>query len=368
MNRDVKRSSVIKVIYIIVIFILMLIPLTGLKKSGGNLESENRRKSEKPKIMKDKSFNSDLGRDTENWVNDNVLFREELSGINSFINIKLFKSSPNEDKVLVGKDNWLFYSGEKSLEFYRNSKLYSEEELLKIKNNLLKHKAYLDNFNCKMILMIPPNKETIYNEYYPDKILKVSSYSKLDQLMDYLSKNTDLEVIDVRDDLMRLKSEKTLYYLTDTHWNNMGGFVGYKKLIKAVNKVYENTPMLSEDDFYINSVNIKTGDLQNMLALNGYFNDLDYEFKPKEQYSYKEVETSNNKELITEIENSDLPKCVMQRDSFTIAMKPFLSNSFSRITYKWEYNFDYSLIEREKPDVFIYSILERYIDNLLNDN
>lgn len=58
---------------------------------------------------------------------------------------------------------------------------------------------------------------------------------------------------------------------------------------------------------------------------------------------------------------ANLPRAVMFRDSFASSMIPFLSEHFRRIVYEWQgpNQFNYALVEREKPDVVIQEMVER---------
>jgi len=61
-------------------------------------------------------------------------------------------------------------------------------------------------------------------------------------------------------------------------------------------------------------------------------------------------------------ENPDKPaKVVVFRDSFAIALMKFLGCSFNRVVYVWQQNWDKRIIEREKPDIVIDEMLERFV-------
>jgi hypothetical protein len=63
------------------------------------------------------------------------------------------------------------------------------------------------------------------------------------------------------------------------------------------------------------------------------------------------------------IENpSQKYKAVVFRDSFCDNLTPFLGYNFKRIVFIWQRPWDLGVIEREKPDVVIDEILERYLD------
>ena len=61
-------------------------------------------------------------------------------------------------------------------------------------------------------------------------------------------------------------------------------------------------------------------------------------------------------------------KLVMFRDSFTTELIPFMSEHFSKSIYVWDSRFNVDIIKREKPDVVIHELVERYLNVLLQDN
>ncbi|MBK6283027.1 MAG: hypothetical protein IPF54_10535 [Draconibacterium sp.] len=65
--------------------------------------------------------------------------------------------------------------------------------------------------------------------------------------------------------------------------------------------------------------------------------------------------------------NENLPNAVIIRDSFGDALMPYLQNSFHYSTFIWDgwnYSFNLEVIQKEKPDVVIYMILESIIPNI----
>jgi hypothetical protein len=63
--------------------------------------------------------------------------------------------------------------------------------------------------------------------------------------------------------------------------------------------------------------------------------------------------------ILMEQENKSLPSVVVFRDSFSIAMHPYLSEHFSRSLYYWQRHGDMEIFEREKPDLVIHEIVGR---------
>ena len=69
------------------------------------------------------------------------------------------------------------------------------------------------------------------------------------------------------------------------------------------------------------------------------------------------------REGFTRCETAPLPNILMVHDSFYKRLKPYLSASFSRVLYIWDWgmNFYPDIIEREKPTLVIDEMAERFL-------
>jgi len=68
--------------------------------------------------------------------------------------------------------------------------------------------------------------------------------------------------------------------------------------------------------------------------------------------------------VITECDQGEIPRVVIFRDSFGMALSPFLSEHFGRAVYLWLQDIEPSVIEREKPDLVIQEYTERLLSVL----
>jgi len=59
--------------------------------------------------------------------------------------------------------------------------------------------------------------------------------------------------------------------------------------------------------------------------------------------------------------DAPIRRAVVFRDSFSMALVPFLSEEFGRAVYLWIQDFEPSVIEREKPDLVIQEYTERLL-------
>lgn len=123
---------------------------------------------------------------------------------------------------------WLFYHQEvsnKNTGFYYN---FSEKEIEEICINILDLKNKIKEiYNMEFVIIPVPNKYTIYH-----KIINNDSYNNfLPKLYDGLKKN-GVPCIELYRDF--ITSEKTLYFSTDTHWNEDGEKIALQKLSQFI--------------------------------------------------------------------------------------------------------------------------------------
>ena len=98
--------------------------------------------------------------------------------------MNVFRDS-SSSSVVLGKNNWLFFTDEGSIEDYKGTNLYTRDQLELIKDNILSTKAYLEARGIEFILMIPSNKEEIYSDNLPDYIRKRGEQTRAEQVISY---------------------------------------------------------------------------------------------------------------------------------------------------------------------------------------
>lgn len=344
--------------------------LWGVVFQNNNNGLENRVLAQKPKLTLQNM--TSFPKEYENYYNDNLPFKSKLVQLNGIIKIKLLKKSP-VDYVVLGKDGWLFYNSKyksdgDTIADYQGTNLYTKDELLKIKDNLEHKKKLLNDKGIEFYVMISPNKSSIYGELLPEKYPKNKSQSKADILVEYLIKNSDINVVYPKNNLLNSKKDYITYHKLDTHWNQIGAYIGYESLMKEIGIKVENLNSYKS----INSLDISQGDLSNMMGVNLDFEDKQYLLS--DMYKKDIVSTldssidTNNPEWIRKQKwNSNCmngKKLLVFRDSFFTNIIPFISKEFQNSTFLWQGNFDEKAVEEEMPDVVIFEVVERNIDVL----
>ncbi len=311
------------------------------------------------------------------FFNDRFAYRQELVSCLNYVCYRAFSVS-NSPAVAVGDHGWLFYLGYGDEETARHYPLFTRAELEMWRNVLEARRAWLAARSCKFLFVVAPSKCSIYSEEVPKAYWPVLPQSRQDQLLDYLRANSHVDVIDLRQSLLTAKKFVRLYHQTDTHWNTVGGYIGYTKLAERLKEWFPQIRPFSFADLRVDTVKFAQGDLENMMGLHGLITETVPRSLPKLMPSWRNCEIKPNglsevtpKEFApyaTEIDDRSLPRAICMRDSFMAYMEPYLSAHFRRIAYYWQQEFPSTMIEREKPDVVIEEMVERNLVNFYPHN
>ena len=339
--------------------------------------AENRTLAEKPELFRRPGLGAvfRFRREFEKYFNDNFGFRNDLVRLNGAAHIRLAGISPTR-RVIVGKDGWLFYDDPDdgvSLKDFRGEANFSKEELRRICDKFANINDRLNAENVIFMVVIAPNKHTVYPEKLPSSFLtRRGGITRADQVREALIA-AGIDVVDLRDKLVsgRERYPVPLYLLTDTHWNSLGAFLGYEEIATRIGDRHPVVAPMRPADFAMNShANSGGGDLAGFINVKGLMNDTVISLKPRTAWRAKSLKINyesmtGRKSVGSEVDDPRLPRLVMFRDSFSDALIPYLSEHFSRSVYIWKPTVDFTVIEREQPDVVIYEVVERYLGSLL---
>lgn len=336
-----------------------------------NLSNEKRTLAQKPAIPSASlSSVKKWTEDFEKYFNDNFGFRNSLLKINVLVSFTIFKISPIP-KVVIGKDGWLFYNnlkdGETFQDFFGKAPFTSAQHI-QIKTYLHNLKKEFAQRDILFIVVLAPSKHTVYSDKLPENILRKKGISTKADDLDTIFSELDMNFLDLRKTMQDEKyiSPYPLYYLTDTHWNNLGAFYGYLRIMDLIRTKYKTIPILHRSDFDIEvQQNSGNGDMALMVNMQGFLKDTMINLKYHGDFQAKPVVTHyGDNSLIFEKNDTTLGKLLMFRDSFCTALIPYLSESFSRSVYIYK-PIDFTIVDKEKPNVVVLEFAERYSSCLL---
>ena len=308
------------------------------------------------------------------YFNDHFPFRSEISSASSNFKSKVLGTSPNPDVVRIGKEGWLFSSEPNIRKVSRGSVLYTAQELKETQENLERIESEIQKLGSSFYVFIPPLKHSIYPEMLPISMSR-GDYNKRIQLMDYLKENSNLNIIDVYPKLKEKKDSVEIYYQTDTHWNQLGGFFAYQEMIR---KIAEKYPIIGEakrlEDYTVTQNYEYSGDLLQMINIYDQFKRNVFLMKPNyvKQSSNRVIEIPKYHEAkyssYTSVRLKEKPRLLMYRDSYNEYIFKHLSEHFSYYGMAWTREMSLSRIEEVKPDIVVYEMMERYVDRLMDED
>ena len=273
------------------------------------------------------------------------------------------------NKAVIGKDGWIFYTGEESIQDYQNTDPLKKKKLSILQRELSRLSADLDKRGITLLIVIAPNKSTIYSQYMPDEIPVIGERSRLDQFVEFMNLHGSLPIVDLRQTLLDASQSQAVYFKTDTHWNDMGAYYGYVEIMDSLSPDYPNLEPHPLSDFEYKNAGKTAKDLPLLMGLPNYKEE-NWVLIPKFDVNLKETSVALPDSIfyirtITNIDNR-LPKLLVFGDSFYGALAHFVEPHFSRVVRipftAAEGIWSLDWLQREDPDIVIIEVTERYID------
>ena len=236
--------------------------------------------------------------------------------------------------------------------------------------------------DAEIIYLLVPSAMSVYPELVPEQYKPCEGPTKYDYIVEKL-KAGGATVIDLKSAFEQHKNdEMPLYYKLDSHWSDYGAFVAYTELFNHISKTFPDAAPLGIDEFNWNPNYYNSGDMSYYLAMSqsqikeySYFRTFKNSvpedifridrYRSKNQLTYSDDVTY---EKIINTGYSNLPKCVVMRDSYSTQMYDILAERTSSTHYlgMWNYTWDKNQMRYESPDYVIYIVAEWNLDAVLN--
>ena len=358
------------------------ITLPALRQLCGPVATES--KTEQRLLAKRPTFQrtwqglTTFPKEYESYFNDHFGFRDSFIFCHHFWKAIVMNTSP-VDKVLMGKEGWLYFTVNDQLKDYQGLLPYTDKELAGIGRNLQQRQEMLARLGMQYMLVLAPNKHSIYPEYLPDSLVKVGKQTRVDQLLNFLQTNTRVPLLDLRGPLLAAKTalpaEERLYLKLDTHWNQQGAFVAYQAMMAVVHSFFPEVDPLGTEALTREVKPSVRGDLANMIGMQGILRENAPFLTVTSPRSQRDESHNDFLALFAQrykegYRQPFMSQCetgkrtvVVFRDSFFTDIIPFFSETFRHATYIYEtYNegiMAEMLARNLKPDLVIEEIIER---------
>jgi len=318
----------------------------------------------------------------QGWENLDKSFFQRNFLIGSFNRLRMKIGDHVFNNVLVGKDGWLQFTGNNNLDDYQNALNFSAAELQAVAATIQACHEYAREHNMTFLIVVPPNKASIYPDKMPEQIQPISRVARIDQLNNYLRKHNIPEVLDLRPALREARQQQDVYYKLGTHWNEYGAYIAYDAIINTLSQDYPELEPYSAKflRFRLNPAKlIERGDMDTARILQ--VNHLSLEptlfFTRKLNDVYFQLDFPVPRGIptytrISWIPDSNLPSLLMYYDSFgRVGLNSYLGLNFSKVFYIHRNSssvfFNRQTIEQFSPDIVIFEIVERNLIWIRNE-
>ena len=340
-----------KLIFISIFIVLCLIPSVGMLIFGEAQPAANEVLTGRPSVTtRSGELNLSFLSDVSDYIADRFAFRQELATAWAGVNAKLLGTSV-EEQVILGSDGWLYFSD--TLPDYMGQGM-SDTELRYLANDLALMQEYIVSQGKHFIFTIAPNKNSIYSEHMPEYIENRHSESNAARVGAYL----DAAGVNYLDLLDILGNEENLYYKTDTHWNSRGAALAADGLLNMLDRGGD----YSTASFAVSEEH--RGDLYEMLYPAGRATETATVYGGEFSYVCESDPNGGNAITIKTSCDGGSGGLMCWRDSFGIALYPYLAQSFVSATFSR--SADYNLTLADSADTVIIELVERNLSNILS--
>lgn len=312
-------------------------------------------------------------RDYQRYYNSDFAFREPLIDLHARLKVSTFGVS-SATNVTIGKDGWLFYAGEQIVPDFQRLRPFSDVELAAWGKLLSERQRWLAARGIAFVFYVAPNPQTLYPEYMSGALWRASNPSRMAQLISYLGEHTDVNVIDMRPPLLVAKAAARVVYKTDSHWNQLGGFIAYQQLSLWMKQRFAQWQMYSLDDFDQVKIDHWHGGLSYFLGRPALFDETRLELRARtgppvlsDGLPLPDDELMDGwfrrERVVRHGLAGEMRSAVILRDSQFAAPGQFLTRHFQRSVLLWTQALDPSVIEAEHPQVVVFAVAERLLMN-----
>ena len=233
----------------------------------------------------------------------------------------------------------------------------------------------------KLVYAIVPDPATAYYDEQNDDVAVPDPLNTA--MQSFVSEidlcHEDVYALDLLSALREHKDER-IYFSTDTHYTELGGYYAYMELMKRVCGDHPGTVIKTVDngDYTVEYNDVPGGDLCSVNFVNmsmnevvpffvANFTDTGSYYISKRNDGIKAAGFNpRGWERFSSLEDSNNPTAYFLGDSYGCYILPFIGANFSKVwtneSVLWDYSLDKSILEQNKPDYVIFLVCQRNVN------
>jgi hypothetical protein len=266
-----------------------------------------------------------------------------------------------DNKVVRGKRGWLFLANDSNdvMSQHAGTLTLSADEIERWRGCLEGRTEKLAEKGIPYFCLVAPDTHSVYPEMLPDGFVP-TQWRPIHKLLFRLHETgSPAKLIYPLEELVAEKPNRLVYSAFDTHWTAFGALVAYTRLMKDLKTV---APVRELDPAEIRfTTRMMPGELRFKL---GFDDDVEHQqavFRVSARVLEDNQVPNQGSYVVIECEDAPATRCLLFGDSYSLAILPYLAESFGRLVYAHCPWHDYELIEREQPDVVVSVFAERFL-------
>lgn len=342
---------------------------------------ENRVRAPFPEVRLDHL--DPVPRRLETWYEDQWAWRPQFVWFSSWLAQWGVGRSPRPDKVVIGREGWL-YKGGLSLDLVRGKLRFTQRELRLFAQKLSARSDSVAARGGRYYLAIAPLKGRIYPEHLPAHVRILNEENATDQLLAYLREHTEVTCIDLREPLYRTAhsaeaGDTLLYYRTDHHWTRAGALFAGQALLRRLAQDFPNLDTVRRSDYHFDIESWGGMSLAKQIIAEQRFLDQGVKLRYHRPVRSRRIARPDYAPPPTfpfpddfvwdyRADQPGKPTIFVNRESFGNDLAPVLNEHFRRAFYyfdDWNHDFNGDVYAREGGDIYLQLVWEPMIGNLL---
>ncbi len=323
--------------------------------------------------------------DAKNITTQRLFTTDHIETNINYFAYRTLHRSLNRRKTVAGKEGFLFLGNLYAaiLDKAQGVYPYRKEEIDQWTDKLKAVENWYRRRGIEFIVVIAPNKSSVYPEMLPDSVVYKEGGTITDAIVEY-AKKKEISLLDLRKILRSNKGADLLYYKTDTHWNNKGSSIGFRETMRYLNHRYNRHYTLPA--YKLRMVRERAGDLAGFLKIkeslpSDYEVNFAYDFNQTARVCHGTISAKDHviqpckrvenpvaniyavDQYIINNEALNPQKLLLLADSFSTANSKPYNASFATL-WKLHQGRIYGkaladFVEQHHPDIVIYQIVER---------
>lgn len=342
-----------KKIFIAIFMIIIIVPFLAMPFYKTDMSVEKRYAKTFPQFYESGKINLGFFDELTEYFSDNFAFRQELATADAVMKSKVFSSS-NNDKVIVGKNGWLYFN--ETMDDYLGRNMLSSRGIHNCTKVVELLQEGAKKKDCDFLFVVAPNKNSVYPQNMPSRFVKENEINNYKLLKEELA-DKNINTVDLHKAFQ--ENDTVMYHKLDTHWNNEGAVYARNLMFNQLGKEYtdyENVEKSVENNF--------VADLQGMLYPKQKKYDDNVIYDKEHTYTYSNrVKSTEDMMIETACEGKE-NSVIMFRDSFGNALLPYIADEYQTGYFTKSVPYDLSLIDEYEADTVIIELVERHIPSL----